>query len=76
MTFIVWDDSLDLHIDIIDEEHKILINLMNKLYEDVEDGAILSDKTVTKLNKLIYAKKLMSEQLIIDLKQYIADNNQ
>lgn len=33
MTFIVWDDSLDLHIDMIDEEHKILIDLMNKLHD-------------------------------------------
>ena len=33
MAFINWDSSLDLHIDRIDQEHKILIDLMNKLYD-------------------------------------------
>ena len=52
-----------------------LVNTMRKLYDDVENGALISDKTFTKLNKLISAKKLMPEQLIIDLKQYIADSS-
>ena len=33
MTLIVWDDSLDLQIDMINEQHKTLINLMNKRYK-------------------------------------------
>jgi hemerythrin-like metal-binding protein len=38
MTFIAWDDSLGLHIDMIDEEHKALINIMNNLYEQNKAG--------------------------------------
>jgi hemerythrin-like metal-binding protein len=38
MRFIVWDDSLKLKIDLIDEEHKILIFLMNKLHKQYNDG--------------------------------------
>lgn len=53
-----------------------LVSTMIDLYEDIENGALINDKKITKLNKLIYAKKLMPEQLVLDLKQYIADNNQ
>lgn len=38
MAFIVWDDSLNLNIDLIDEEHKTLISLMNKLHKQYHDG--------------------------------------
>lgn len=38
MTFIAWEDSLDLHIGTIDEEHKALINIMNNLYEQNKAG--------------------------------------
>ena len=39
MTFIAWDESLGLHIDEIDEEHKTLIHIMNNLYEQNKAGA-------------------------------------
>ncbi len=34
MTFITWDTTLDLHIDIMNNEHRILINHMNHLYQE------------------------------------------
>ena len=38
MKFIAWDDNLILQIDLIDEEHRFLIFLMNKLYEQYHKG--------------------------------------
>jgi len=33
--FILWQDKYSVNISIIDEQHKILINMINGLYEDV-----------------------------------------
>ena len=38
MAFIVWEDSLHLKVELIDEEHKMLIFLMNKLHKQYHDG--------------------------------------
>jgi hemerythrin len=35
MAFLNWTDSLSVKIDSIDEQHKVLINLINKFYEEV-----------------------------------------
>jgi hypothetical protein len=50
-----------------------VISTLKNLYKDANKGAIISDVALTKLNKLIKAKKFMPKQLIADLKQYIAD---
>jgi len=38
MTFIAWNESLDLDIVAIDEGHKAMINIMNNLYEQNKAG--------------------------------------
>ena len=62
MTFIVWDDSLDLHIDMIDEEHKILINLMNKLYEENNQNKPKEMLKTTLSELYAYAAKHFSDE--------------
>jgi hemerythrin-like metal-binding protein len=62
MTFIVWDDSLDLHIDMINEEHKTLISLMNKLYEQNSDDVPKEVVKATLSELAAYASKHFSDE--------------
>ena len=62
MAFIVWNDSLDLHIDMIDEEHKILINLMNKLYEENNQKKPKETLKATLSDLSSYAAKHFSDE--------------
>jgi hemerythrin len=39
MAYFQWDNSLDVGIDAMNEEHKVLIGLMNALYEKNTQGA-------------------------------------
>ena len=39
MSFLEWDESLDVHVDAINHQHKGLIDRMNRLHELVEQGA-------------------------------------
>ena len=70
MAFIVWDDSLNLQIDLIDEEHKFLIFLMNKLYKQYHDGEpqITIRATFSELTE--YATKHFSDE-----EEYMASIN-
>ena len=62
MAFIVWNESLDLQIDMIDEEHKILISLMNKLYEQNKQNAFKETLKATLSELSSYAAKHFSDE--------------
>ena len=62
MAFIVWDDSLNLQIDLIDEEHKILIFLMNKLHNQYNDGAPQETIRATFSELIDYASKHFKDE--------------
>ena len=62
MTFIVWDDSLDLNINMINDEHKILINLMNKLYDQNQDNAPMETLKATLSELSTYAAKHFEDE--------------
>lgn len=62
MTFIVWNDSLDLQIDMIDEEHKVLINLMNKLHKQNSDGEPKETLKATLSELARYASKHFNDE--------------
>lgn len=62
MAFIVWDDSLNLQIDLIDEEHKTLIFLMNKLHKQYHDGEQQKTIRATFTELTEYATKHFSDE--------------
>ncbi len=39
MSFITWNDSFKTGVDQLDEHHRYLVELINKLYEDIETKA-------------------------------------
>ncbi len=39
MPIIEWDDSLSVHVDAIDEQHKRLIDMVNTLHDSLEKGS-------------------------------------
>lgn len=49
MAFLQWDDKLDVGVDKMNDQHKRLIDIMNKLHEDNSNGAakatLLKDAT-------------------------------
>ncbi len=59
----------------VDEKYVIseIVTLMKNMYRDAKNNALISDKTLTKLDKLISNECLLSESLIIDLKQYVQE---
>jgi len=50
-----------------------IISTMKILYQDAERQALISDKTIKKLEKLINNQKLLPDNLLVDLRQYVTD---
>jgi len=46
MDLIVWDDSLNTGISLIDAQHKVLINKLNKLNSCMEDNKVTENLNV------------------------------
>jgi hemerythrin len=38
MPFMVWNDKLSVSVDILDEDHKRLVEMMNELYDAIQNG--------------------------------------
>lgn len=51
MGYITWFEGLETGIKEIDEQHKILISILNELYENLQKGAV-SDQVDEILKKL------------------------
>jgi len=62
MPFIVWDDSLDLHIDAMNEEHKVLIDLMNRLHEQFQSQNAKLTLKATLLEFASYTEKHFQDE--------------
>lgn len=62
MTFIVWDDKLNLQVGVIDKEHKFLIGLMNKLHKQYNDGNPHETVRATFTELIEYAKKHFQDE--------------
>ena len=60
MSKIVWNDVLSVHIPEIDEQHKTLIEMINRLEDAVTDGGwsrkniVMSDVLIEMINYLDY----------------------
>lgn len=42
MSLIEWEDRLSVNIELFDEQHKVLVGLINKLYDSVKAGQVIS----------------------------------
>lgn len=42
MSLIEWEDRLSVNIELFDEQHKALVGLINKLYDSVKAGQVIS----------------------------------
>ena len=62
MAFIAWEDNLNLKIDLIDEEHKFLIFLMNKLHKQYNDGQPQEIVRATFSELIEYATKHFTDE--------------
>ncbi|MHA1924078.1 MAG: hypothetical protein ACTSVP_13475, partial [Candidatus Heimdallarchaeota archaeon] len=51
-----------------------VVTIVKKLSKDVRKDALISEETVKRVKKLIQNKKLLPENLVNDLHQYIKDN--
>ena len=52
MSLVKWDSSFNVNIEMIDEQHKLLMKVINELYEAIrarKEKAVL-DKLISKLN--------------------------
>ncbi len=47
MTYFEWSDKYDLHVDSMNNEHKILISLMNRLHRQNGEGASRAELATT-----------------------------
>lgn len=58
-----------------DDDYTIseVVTILKQLYLDSENGGVLSESLLKKLEKLILSKKLMPDSLVLDLKQYVKD---
>jgi len=52
MALIAWDDSLSVKINSIDDQHKVLIKMINEFYDN-----IINKSTTESINKLIVEMK-------------------
>jgi hemerythrin-like metal-binding protein len=66
MSFFDWTPQLDVHIPAMNEEHRWLIGLMNKLYEQCAAGAAREqvDKSLLELGKATQ-KHFADEELVM-----------
>ncbi|MGP1594811.1 MAG: bacteriohemerythrin [Treponema sp.] len=51
VNFVTWDTSYDLGIEVIDKQHKHLVNLMNQLYNACLDDKGVLDETFKSVMK-------------------------
>lgn len=57
MSFITWDESYETHVNEIDEQHKTLVSILNKLHEAMHQGKgkeILGNVFTELLNYTVY----------------------
>jgi hemerythrin len=52
MALIVWDDSLSVKINSIDDQHKVLVKMINDFYDN-----IINKSSVESINKLVVEMK-------------------
>ncbi|MBN1330617.1 MAG: hypothetical protein JXA54_14180 [Candidatus Heimdallarchaeota archaeon] len=59
----------------VDEKYTIseIVTLMKVLYQAIKNKALISEKTIAKIDKLISSENLLPENLVIDLKQYVQE---
>ncbi len=71
----IWHVLISRFSGKVNDEYAIseIVSILKQLYIDLENGAILSENVLKKLEKMITSKKLMSKNLILDLKQYVKD---
>ncbi|MCK5047569.1 MAG: hypothetical protein KAS22_13370, partial [Candidatus Heimdallarchaeota archaeon] len=50
-----------------------IVTVLKQLYGDLENGGVISENLIKKLEKLLAKPKLMSSGLVLDLKQYVKD---
>ena len=69
--FYVWDEKLSVGVHVLDEDHKVLINLINELHEGITEGHG-TERLGTVLDKLIdYVKEhLTREEELMDKASY------
>ncbi len=67
MSILQWDESISMHIPLIDQQHKGLIDWINKLDEAVRnnEGASLLDETLQKLINYTVEHFTAEEHLMI-----------
>ena len=71
----IWHCLASRYSGKIDDGYNIseIVSIMKQLYVDLENGGLISENLIAKLNRLISNKKLMPDSLITDLKQYVKD---
>ncbi len=74
MPFVVWSDMFCITVPYIDDQHKILLEITNKFYEDLKSGSS-KDTSHETLNQLIkYAEShFRDEEEIMALTTYPAE---
>ena len=67
MAILEWDESISLHIPFIDQQHKSLIDWVNKLNDAVQrhEGALILDETLQKLINYAMEHFTAEEHLMI-----------
>jgi len=81
--FITWNDELSVGIESIDEQHKMLINIMNSLHEAVKSGNAenniesLFDYLNIYINKhFAYEEELFEKYGYVESSEHIAQHEQ
>ena len=71
MTFFEWSPQLDVHIPAMNEEHRWLISLMNRLHDQVNSGADrdAQGKTLEELGKAT-VKHFQDEEAVMARMNY------
>jgi len=72
MSFITWNGELSVGIDSIDEQHKILINIINSLHEALQSGHAQNDlESRFDYLKVYILKHFAYEETLFDQYGYI-----
>lgn len=62
MPLLEWDDSLDVHVDDMNDQHQVLLKMMNELYDGTAAGMTRID-AIDRLGKLFeYTVKHFKEE--------------
>lgn len=62
MPLLEWDDTLDVHVDSMNDQHQVLLNMMNELYDGSKSG-MRRDIALIKLTELFeYTVKHFQEE--------------